>query len=74
MLRGERKPVVQLALGLEMWTFELGEFTDFWLTILDEGRKTTSAYLEHLRRLPGHSGKDDRLAHARIRKPKGDGS
>ena len=60
-LRDDRKRVVQLALGSEMRTFELEEFTDFWLTMIEEGRKATSAYLESLGRLPRHSGKHDRL-------------
>ncbi len=51
-LRDDRKRVVQLALGSEMRTFELEEFTDFWLTMIEEGRKATSAYLEALGWLP----------------------
>jgi len=47
-LRDDRKRVVQLALGSEMRTFELEEFTDFWLTMIEEGRKATTAYLESL--------------------------
>jgi len=47
-LRDDRKRIVQLALGSEMTTFELNEFTDFWLTMIEEGRKATSAYLESL--------------------------
>ena len=47
-LRDDRKHVVQLALGSETRTFELEEFTDFWLTMIEEGRKTTTAYLESL--------------------------
>jgi hypothetical protein len=73
-LRDDRKRVVQLALGSEMRTFELEEFTDFWLTMIEEGRKATSAYLESLGWLHRHSGKDDRLNRPRIREGKGDGS
>jgi len=72
--RDDRKRIVQLALGSEMRTFELEEFTDFWLTMIEEGRKATSAYLESLGWLPRHSDKDDRLARPRIREGKGDGS
>ena len=73
-LRDDRKHVVQLALGSEMRTFELGEFTDFWLTMVEEGRKATSAYLQSLGWLPRHNGKDDRLDRLRIREGTGDGS
>lgn len=73
-LRDDAKRVVQLALGSEMRTFELEEFTDFWLTMIEEGRKTTSAYLESLGWLPRHSSKDGRFDRPRIRKGKGDGS
>ncbi len=69
-----RDPVVQLALGSETRTFELEEFMHFWLTMIEEGRKTTSACLESLGRLPRHSGKDDRLDRPRLREGKGDGS
>ena len=72
-LRDDRKRVVQLALGSEIRTFELEEFTDFWLTMIEERRKATSAYLESLGWLPRHSGKDDRLDRHRIREGKGDG-
>ena len=54
-LRGDRKRVVQLALGSEMRTFELEEFTDFWLTMIEEGRIATSAWLESVGGLPRHS-------------------
>ena len=60
-LRDDGKCVVQLALGSETRIFELEEFTDFWLTMIEEGRKATSAYLESLGRLPGHSDKEDGL-------------
>ena len=73
-LRDDRKRVVQLTLGSEMRTFELEEFTDFWLTMIEEGRKATSTYLESLGWLPRHSGKDDRLDRPRAREGKGDGS
>jgi hypothetical protein len=73
-LRDDRRRVVQLALGSEMRTFELEEFTDFWLTMIEEGRKAPSAYLESLGWLPRHRGKEDRLDRHRVREGKGDGS
>ena len=73
-LRDDTKRIVQLALGSETRTFELEEFTDFWLTMIEEGRKATSAYLESLGRLPRHTDKEDRLNRPRIREGKGDGS
>ena len=72
--RDDRKRIVQLALGSEMRTFELEEFTDFWLTMIEEGRKATSAYLESLGWLPRQSDKGDRLNRHRIREGKGDAS
>jgi len=60
-LRDDTKRIVQLALGSETRTFELEEFTDFWLTMIEEGRKATSAYLESLGTLSGHADKEDRL-------------
>jgi hypothetical protein len=73
-LRDDGKRVVQLALGSEMRTFELEEFTAFWLTMVEEGRKATRAYVESLGRLPQHSDKEDRLDRSRGREGKGDGS
>ena len=73
-LRDDRKRIVQLALGSEMRTFELEEFTDFWLTMIEEGRKATSAYLESMGWLPRHTDKEDRLDRSRTREGKGDGS
>jgi hypothetical protein len=73
-LRDDRKRIVQLALGSEMRTFELEEFTDFWLTMIEEGRKATSAYLESLGWLPRHTDKEDRLDRSRTHEGKGDGS
>jgi len=73
-LRDDRKRIVQLALGSEMRTFELEEFTDFWLTMIEEGRKATSAYLGSMGWLPRHTDKEDRLNRPRIREGKGDGS
>ena len=57
----DARRIVQLALGSETRTFELEEFTDFWLTMIEEGRKATSAYLESLGTLSGHADKEDRL-------------
>jgi len=73
-LRDDRKRVVQLALGSEMRTFELEEFTDFWLTMIEEGRKATSAYLHSLGKLARQTTQKDRLERPRIREGKGDGS
>jgi len=46
--RNRMEPVVQLAMGREVRTLELGQFTDFLLTIIEEGRKSTTAYLGSL--------------------------
>ena len=73
-LRDDRKRIVQLALGSETRTFELEEFTDFWLTMIEEGRKATSAYLESMGWLPRNTDKEDRLDRPPIREGKGDGS
>ena len=73
-LRDDRKRIVQLALGSEMRTFALEEFTDFWLTMIEEGRKATSAYLESMGWLPRNTDKEDRLDRPPIREGKGDGS
>jgi len=40
------EPIVQLALGSEVRTLQLAEFTDFLLSVIEEGRKATSSYLE----------------------------
>ncbi len=72
--RDDRKRIVQLALGSEMRTFELEEFTDFWLTMIEEGRTATSAYLESMGWLPRNTDKEDRLDGPPIREGKGDGS
>ena len=46
---GDRmEPIVQLALGSEMRTLQLAEFTNFLLVMIEEGRKATTAYLESL--------------------------
>jgi hypothetical protein len=45
-------PVVELALGREVRTLEIGEFTDFLLTIIEEGRKSATACLESLGETP----------------------
>lgn len=39
-------PAVELALGREVRTMQLEEFTDFLLTIIEEGRKSATAYVE----------------------------
>ena len=46
---GDRmEPIVQLALGSEVRTLQLTEFTNFLLAMIEEGRKATTAYLESL--------------------------
>jgi len=50
--RTDLHPVVELALGREVRTLGLEEFTDFLLTIIEEGRKSTTAYLESFGDLP----------------------
>jgi len=54
----DTRRIVRLVLGSETRTFELEEFTDFWLTMIEEGRKATSAYLESFGCLPRHISKD----------------
>lgn len=49
---GELHPVVELALGREVRTLQLAEFTDFLLTIVEEGRKSATAYLRTVEELP----------------------
>lgn len=60
-LRDDRKRVVHLALGSETRTFELAEFTNFWLAMIEEGRKATTAYLESLVKLPRQNSQKNRL-------------
>lgn len=55
--RNHTEPVVQLAMGREVRTLELGQFTDFLLTIIEEGRKSTTAYLRSLGGLPPEKNK-----------------
>ena len=50
-------PVVELALGREVRTLEIEEFTDFLLTIIEEGRKSATAYLESLGELTPDNSK-----------------
>jgi len=50
--RNHLQPVVELALGREVRTLGLEEFTDFLLTIIEEGRKSTTAYLRSLSGFP----------------------
>jgi len=45
-------PVVELALGPEVRTFQLEEFTDFWLAMIEAGREAITAHLEFLKELP----------------------
>ncbi len=51
-------PVVEFALGSEVRTFRLEEFTDFWLTMIEAGREAITAHLEFLREFP--RGKQER--------------
>jgi hypothetical protein len=44
--REDTEPIVLFALGSEMRAFKLGEFTDFWLSMIEDARKTLSEYLE----------------------------
>ena len=43
--REDREPIVLFALGSELRAFKLGEFTDFWLSMIEEARKAQSEYL-----------------------------
>ena len=45
----QMNPVVELALGSEVRTFRLEEFTDFWLAMIEAGRDAITAHLEFLR-------------------------
>jgi hypothetical protein len=60
---GDRmEPIVQLALGSEVRTLQLAEFTNFLLAIIEEGRKATTAYLESLGELERKkNGKKERF-------------
>ena len=54
----QMNPVVELALGSEVRTFRLEEFTDFWLAMIEAGRDAITAHLEFLREFP--RGKPER--------------
>jgi len=57
------EPIVQLALGSEVRILQLGEFTNFLLSMIEEGRKATTAYLESLGALsPKKNGRKDGAA------------
>jgi len=43
--REDTEFIVLLALGSEMRVFELGEFTDFWLSMIEDARKIHSEHL-----------------------------
>ena len=43
--RDHLETVVEVTLGSEVRSFNVCEFTNFWVTILEERRKATSAYL-----------------------------
>ena len=51
-------PVVEFALGSEVRTFRLEEFTDFWLTMIEAGCEAITGHLEFLREFP--RGKQER--------------
>ena len=60
------EPIVQLALGSEVRTLQLAEFTDFLLSMIEEGRKATTAYLESLGAFsPKKNGRKERAASRR---------
>ncbi len=60
------EPIVQLALGSEVRTLRLAEFTDFLLSMIEEGRKATTAYLESLGAFsPKKNGRKERAASRR---------
>ena len=48
----QTRTFVELTLGSETRRFQLGQFTDFWLAVVEEGRKATSAYLDSLAQPP----------------------
>ncbi len=49
--REDAEPIVLFALGSEMRAFKLGEFTDFWLSMIEDARKTDSEHLEALQEM-----------------------
>ncbi len=55
-------PVVELALGREVRTLELEQFTDFLLTVIEEGRKSTAAYLRSLGEFPPEKKRKEKRA------------
>lgn len=55
--RTDLHPVVELALGREVRTLGVEEFTDFLLTIIEEARKSTTAYLKSLGEFPQHKSR-----------------
>jgi hypothetical protein len=55
--RTDLHPVVELALGREVRTLGLEEFTDFLLTIIEEGRKSATAYLKSHGEFPQDNSK-----------------
>lgn len=48
----QRWPLVELALGSEVRTFPLAEFTNFWLDMIEMGRRTLIAALDSLPKQP----------------------
>lgn len=53
LIRGDQTDLlVELTLGSETRIFRLGEFTHFLLTIVEEDRKATAAYLDSLEQPP----------------------
>lgn len=48
--REDAEPIVLFALGSEMRAFKLGEFTDFWLSMIEDARKTDSQQMSGRKR------------------------
>ena len=47
------EPLVELVLGSEVRTFQLAEFTNFWLDMIEMGRRALTAELDSLPKQPG---------------------
>lgn len=50
-------PVVELAVGSEVRMLPLGEFVQFWLSMVELGRQAATAYLVFFGTLPSESPK-----------------
>jgi hypothetical protein len=53
----DAEPVVEVAMGSEVRTLQLGEFIQFWLSMVELGRQATTAYLMFFGTLPAPSPK-----------------